>query len=92
MMQPSDEGEIRLVVMWQDWSIDSGRDATDILRDLCGGFNPETLPALRRALAQRAGIPAPSRSESDRDFLDRLAQRGVLMIYEVHPEEWSFAS
>ena len=91
-MQPSDEGEVRLVVMWQDWSIDSGRDATDILRGLCGGFNPETIPALRRVLAKRAGIPAPSRGESDRDFLDRLAQQGVLMVYEVRPEEWSFAS
>lgn len=84
-------GATRLMVLWPDGSLYCGVDATDILHDLCGGWNPSTIPALRRALARRAGISMPTATESDRHFLDRLAAAGVLMIYEVHPEEWSFA-
>jgi len=79
------------MVLWQDGSLECGVDAADILHDLCGGWNPSTILALRRALARRAGISMPTTTESDRHFLDRLAAAGVLMIYEVHPEEWSFA-
>lgn len=47
-------------------------------------------PKLRRVLAKRAGILAPTPTENDRDFLDRLAEAGALAVYEVDPSEWSF--
>ena len=83
-----DEGVVRLVIMWPDSSIDCGSNATEILKELCGGWNPDTLPELREELARRAGITAPSTTEDDRDFLDRLERRGILRIYEVYPDEW----
>lgn len=43
-------GEVCLMVLWQDWSLDTGVNATDVLSQLCGGWNPEKLPELRRTL------------------------------------------
>lgn len=82
----------KLVIMWPDRSLTSGQDATDILEQLCGGWNPETIPELRRTLARRAAMTAPTDEETDREFLDRMVAKGVLKMYEVHPEEWSMPS
>ena len=74
---------IGLMVMWPDGSLSCGRDATDVLRGACGGWNPSTLTALRRVLAQRSGVQPPKRGETNRRFLDRLAAAGTISIFDV---------
>lgn len=83
-----DELEIRLVVMWPDGSITCGADATDVLDELCGGWNPDSREELRFALAERCGIPSPSSGESDDSFIMRLVACGVLKRYDVQPDDW----
>ncbi|MGA0879034.1 MAG: hypothetical protein ACO3SP_07955 [Ilumatobacteraceae bacterium] len=78
------DGRIGLMVMWADGSISAGRNATYLLFDLCGGWNPPTIPALRRELARRSGIPAPRSKEGDRRFLERLEAAGVITIFDVN--------
>ena len=75
---------IGIMVMWADGSISSGRNATSLLFDLCGGWNPPTLPALRRELARRSGIRAPRSDEGNRRFLERLAAAGTITIFDVN--------
>lgn len=74
---------IGLMVMWPDGSMSCGRDATDLLRSECGGWNPNSLTALRRVLAQRSGISPPRRGETNRKFLERLAEAGTVKIFDV---------
>lgn len=78
-----DVDHIGLIVMWQDGSLTCGRTAADLLRRECGGWNPSTLPAFRRALARRAGIPAPIKGESSRHFIERLVDAGILKLFDV---------
>jgi|GEM_PF-4917480 len=77
------DDRIGLMVMWADGSITSGRDATSLLIDLCGGWNPPTLPAVRRELARRSGIRVPRSDEGDRNFLERLVAAGTIIIFDV---------
>lgn len=79
----SDGDHIGLMVMWPDGSVSCGRDATDLLRSECGGWNPSSLTALRRVLAQRSGIAPPRRGETNRKFLERLAEAGTVKIFDV---------
>lgn len=74
---------VGLMVMWADASISVGRDATDVLRGLCGGWNPNTLTGLRRVLAQRSGLEPPRRGETNRKFLERLAAAGTIVIFDA---------
>ena len=75
---------IGLMVMWPDGSISTGQNPTYLLLGLCGGWNPPTIPALRRELAKRSGIPAPRGRESDRTFLQRLEAAGTIKIFDVN--------
>ncbi len=74
---------IGLMVMWPDGSMSCGRDATELLRSECGGWNPNSLTALRRVLAQRSGIAPPRRGETNRRFLERLAAAGTISMFDV---------
>lgn len=78
------DGRIGLMVMWADGSITTGRNATYLLLELCGGWNPPTIPALRRELARRSGIRVPRSNEGDRHFLQRLEAAGVIVIFDVN--------
>lgn len=76
--------KIRIMIMWGDHSIESGHSATDVLEQVCGGWNPPTVPELRRVLAKRCGLASPTASETDLDFLRRLADAKVILLYEVN--------
>ena len=80
-----DEGvsRIGLMVMWSEGPVLCGRDATDLLHTMRGGWNPSSLTAMRRVLAQRAGISPPKRGETNRRFLDRLEAAGTIRIFDV---------
>lgn len=71
------------MVMWPDASITVGRDATEVLKSLCGGWNPTTLTGLRRVLAQRSGLEPPRRGETNKKFLERLASAGTIVIFDA---------
>ena len=77
------------MIMWADHSIESGHSATDVLEQVCGGWNPPTVPELRTVLARRVGITAPTKSETDLEFLHRLADAKVILLYEVDESEWA---
>lgn len=79
-----EEERVGLMVMWPDSSISTGRNATDLLFGLCGGWNPDTLPALRRVLARRSGIPIPRERESNAAFLRRLEAAGTIRIFDAN--------
>lgn len=70
--------------MWGDHSIESGHSATDVLGQVYGGWNPPTAPKLRRVLEKRCGLASPTASETDLDFLRRLADVRVILLYEVN--------
>lgn len=74
--------------MWGDNSIDSGSSATDVLRQICGGWNPSTVTALRKVLAERCGLTPPTRTESNLEFLRRLAKEKIILLYEIDENEW----
>lgn len=81
---PASAGDhIGLMVMWPDGSVSCGRDATDLLQSERGGWNPSSLTALRRVLAQRSGIAPPRRGETNRRFLERLVASGTIKIFDV---------
>ena len=75
------------MIAWLDGSVDSGSDATNVLEQVCGGWNPPTVEQLRYVLAKRAAIFAPTADESDLEFLYRLRNCGVIAIYKVDPTE-----
>ena len=77
------EPHIGLMVMWPDGSLSCGRDATDLLRSECGGWNSATLTKFRRSLALRFGLAPPRQGETNRQFLDRLARAGTITIFDV---------
>jgi len=74
---------IGLMIMWPDGTVSCGLDATDLLNGIRGGWNPSSLTALRRVLAQRAGMDAPKRGETNRRFLERLEAAGTIRIFDV---------
>lgn len=65
------------VIRWWDDSVTRGKDATDILNKLTGGWNPESVDELKVVLAKRGQVSAPSNAESDEAFLMRLAKHGM---------------
>ena len=88
MSDPDTSEKVRIMILWLDDSIDSGRNATEVLRGLCGGWNPATVEGLRKVLANRCGIDPPTRTESNLTFLRRLAASGAIKLYEVDENEW----
>ncbi len=81
--------QICIMIMWADHSIESGHSATDVLQQVCGGWNPPTVPALRKVLAKRTGLTPPMKGETDLEFLYRLADAKVILLYEVDENEWA---
>jgi hypothetical protein len=81
--------KVQIMIMWGDHSIESGHSATDVLEQVCGGWNPPTVPELRRVLAKRCGLTHPTASETDLKFLHRLADAKVILLYEVDENEWA---
>ena len=73
---------MRLAVMWHDGAVTDGDDATDVLRNLCGGWNPNTVKELRAVLAKRARI-AHDHELTDQQFLEHLDSVGVLTLQHI---------
>lgn len=67
-------------VLWNNGEVTTGVTATNLMTQLLGGWNPKTIPELRKTLAQRAMIPEPTNDESDIDFLYRLDAASVLCV------------
>ena len=77
------------MIMWGDHSIESCHSATDVLQQVCGGWTPPTVPVLRKALERRCRLSQSTKSETDLEFLYRLAEAKVILLYEVDESEWS---
>lgn len=58
-----------------------GENATEVLRTMCTWFNPPTIPLLRQAFMNRAGIPADEQvviaQMSNDEFIYRMAQSDI---------------
>lgn len=67
-----------VAVLWRDGEVTKGRDATDVLEQLCGGWNPNTIIELRDVLARRAGLSISPACLDDDGFLRQLDAVGVL--------------
>lgn len=65
------------MIRWWDDSVTKGEDASEILRKLTGGWNPDSVEELKVELAKRGQLSAPSNTESDEEFLMRLAKHGM---------------
>lgn len=83
----ADNQIVRLILMWPDGSITCGSNATDVLKQLCGGWNPDSLSELRREFASRCGMSSPDVSETDDSFICRLVASGALRRYDVQDDE-----
>ena len=88
-MNPDCDRKIRIMIMWGDHSIESGHSATEVLQQVCGGWNPPTVPELRKALERRCRLSQSTKSETDLQFLHRLAEAKIILLYEVDENEWA---
>jgi len=57
-------------------------------RSVAVGTHP-TVPELRRVLAKRCGLASPTAGETDLEFLRRLADAKVILLYELDESEWA---
>lgn len=73
-----------VAVLWRDGEVTKGVDATDVLRQLCGGWNPNTVIELREVLAQRAGMHDSPAALDDDAFLRQLDATGVLTYQRIN--------
>jgi hypothetical protein len=67
-----------VAVLWRDGEVTKGADATDVLRQLLGGWNPNTIIELRDVLARRAGLTISPACVDDDGFLRQLDASGIL--------------
>lgn len=67
-----------VAVLWRDGEVTKGRDATNVLEQLLGGWNPNTIIELRDVLARRAGLTISPACVDDDGFLRQLDASGVL--------------
>lgn len=65
-----------LVVMFRDGSKAHGETATELLESLCGGWNPNTVPELRRRLCARTRVSVPE-TMTDDEFVRAFDASGV---------------
>lgn len=65
------------MIKWWDGSRTVGADASDILKKLTGGWNPDSVQELKVELAKRGSVSPPSNAETDEDFLMRLSSYGM---------------
>jgi len=75
---------VSVAILWRDGEVTHGRDATDVLRKLCGGWNPNSVGELRSVLAQRAGITTSVAQLDDDNFLQQLDATGVLTYQRIN--------
>ena len=75
------------MIEWHNGEVTVGIDATDLLKQLRGGWNPPTVNELKVVLARRGRIDAPSNTETDDQFLQRLDAAGMLSYSKPVPEE-----
>ena len=73
-----------VAILWRDGEVTKGRDATDVLNQLCGGWNPNTIIELRDVLARRAGLNISPACLDDDAFLRQLDATGVLTYQHVN--------
>jgi hypothetical protein len=71
-------------VLWKDGKKTSGVDATHVLTQILGGWNPDDLDSLRYVLAQRGRIDFIRPDESDLEFLYRLDAASLLCV-QIQP-------
>ena len=88
-MNPDCDRKIRIMIMWGDHSIESGHSATDVLQQVCGGWNPPTVPELRKVLERRCRLSKSTEGETDLEFLRRLAEAKIILLYELDESEWT---
>ena len=88
-MNPDCDRKIRIMIMWGDHSIESGHSATDVLQQVCGGWNPATVPELRKVLERRCRLSKSTEGETDLEFLRRLAEAKIILLYELDESEWA---
>ena len=74
-----------VAVLWQDGVQTHGKTATDILQQLRGGWNPNTVTELRDVLARRARVNAvDAQLLNDEEFLELLDCAGALTFQHLH--------
>ena len=68
-----------IAICFSDHDIVTGVTATDALKELCGWFNPETVPELRKAFMRRANREHMTELESlsDEAFVQRMAESDI---------------
>jgi len=73
-----------VAVLWQDGEVTAGKDATDVLQQLLGGWNPNTVAELRDVLARRSLINVDdARQLNDDEFLQLLDCKGTLTYQQI---------
>jgi hypothetical protein len=73
-----------VAVLWHDGEITAGKDANEVLQQLLGGWNPNTIGELRDVLARRALINVDdARQLNDDEFLQLLDCKGALTYQQI---------
>lgn len=73
-----------VAVLWHDGEITAGKDANEVLQQLLGGWNPNTVSELRDVLARRALINVDDvRQLNDDEFLQLLDCKGALTYQHI---------
>lgn len=75
---------VTVAILWRDGSVTKGANATEVLEQECGGWNPQTVAELRVALAQRAGMYISPTEFDDEQFLQHLDACGVLTYQHIN--------
>ena len=71
------------MIEWHDGDKTIGTDATDVLQQLVGGWNPPTINELKVVLARRGRIEPPNNIETDEQFMQRLDACGMLSYRKI---------
>lgn len=71
------------MIEWHDGDKTIGVDATDVLQQLVGGWNPPTVNELKVVLARRGRVAPPNNIETDEQFMQRLHACGMLAYRKI---------
>jgi len=72
---------MNMSIEWHNGEITQGVSATDALKQLLNGWNPPTIPELKKVLAKRGNVPPPNNTETDAQFLQRLHDAGMFVLH-----------
>ena len=73
-----------VAVLWHDGEITAGKDANEVLQQLLGGWNPNTIGEFRDVLARRSLIILDdARQLNDDEFLQLLDCKGALTYQQI---------